>query len=162
MRHNKRKKNTASSEDGDVTPASPPRFSHSSPLSFGETTEKTSIFEKLNTQKDWKKMAKRSDSSRKKPRKNPTKMRADPISDRVTAPLKSNDVWALPNLLVPSLQSHPWVRFYHITDGSWVFPAHFSKNPSKYDAFKIPIESLINGLLLNPPFLDGMSLLSTF
>ena len=47
----------------------------------------------------------------------------------VTSP-QENDIWTIPNLLLPSLQQHPWVRYLLVRDGSWVFP----------------------GLLLNPPF----------
>ena len=37
----------------------------------------------------------------------------------------SNDVWTIPNSLLLTFQSFPWVQYFKITDGSWVFPKNF-------------------------------------
>ena len=66
--------------------------------------------------------------------------------------LRYNDIWTVPNLLLPSLQSQPWVRFLRIIDGSHIFPKYFYKDPLKYDVFSKHPELFAQGLLLNPPF----------
>ena len=66
--------------------------------------------------------------------------------------LRFDDIWTVPNLLLPSLQSQPWVRFLRILDGSHIFPKYFYKDPEKYDVFLKTIKDFAQGLLLNPPF----------
>ena len=64
----------------------------------------------------------------------------------------SNDVWTIPNNLLLTFQSFPWVQFFSIKDGSWVFPKNFETDPEKYDVYRLNLDLLILGLLLNPPF----------
>ena len=65
---------------------------------------------------------------------------------------RENDIWSIPNFLLPSLQQHPWVRYILVRDGSWVFPVAYSSNPERFDFRKISWDKLLTALLLNPPF----------